>query len=106
MFTRIVTANLKPNRLNDFTGAFDKEVLPMLRKQNGFKDAFVLVGPSGTEIRSISFWETKENAESYNGTTYPSVLKIVADVIEGTPQVKTYEVITSTFHKMPTLATA
>jgi heme-degrading monooxygenase HmoA len=105
MFTRIVTLNLKPNRLHAFREALDKEVLPMLRKQNGFKDVFALVGPSGTEIRSISFWETKQNAESYNSATYPSVLKILADLFEETPQVKTYEVSSSTFHKMPTLAT-
>lgn len=105
MYTRIVTLNLKPNRLNDFREALDTQVLPMLRKQTGFKDTFDLVSPSGTEIRSLTFWETKENAESYNSSTYPGVLKILENFVEGTPQVKTYEVISSTFHKIPTLAT-
>ena len=105
MFTRIVTLNLKPNRLNDFKEAMDKQVLPMLRKQSGFKDAFALVGTSSTEIRSITFWDKKENAESYNSATYPEVLKILANFVEGTPQVKSYEVVSSTFHNIPTLAT-
>lgn len=105
MFTLIVTGNLKPNRLNDYKEAMEKQVLPILRKQNGFKDLFSAVGPSGTEIRAISFWEKKENAESYNSATYPEVLKMLAGFFEGTPQVKTYEVVSSTFHKLPTLAT-
>ena len=105
MFARIVTLNLKPNRLNEFTETFDKQVIPMLRKQNGFKDEVAFAGPSGTEVRTISFWDKKENAESYNSTTYPEVLKILANVLEGTPQIKTYDVVSSTFHKIPTLAT-
>jgi len=105
LYARIVKSNLKPNRLNDFTEMFEKQIIPMLRKQNGFKDEVTFVNPSGTEIRTISFWDKKEYAETYNSTTYPEVLKILANVLEGTPQVKTYDVVHSTFHKLPTLAT-
>ncbi len=105
MYARIVTLNLKPNRLNDFTETLDKQVLPMLRKQNGFKDEVAFVGPSGTEVRTISFWDKQENADSYNSATYPEVLKVLANVLEGTPQVKTYDVVNSTFHKLPAFAT-
>lgn len=105
MYARIVTLNLKPNRLDDFKETLDKQVMPMLRKQNGFKDELSFVGSSGTEIRTISFWDKKENADSYNSATYPEVLKVLANVLEGTPQVKTYDVINSTFHKIPALAT-
>ena len=105
MYARIVTLNLKPNRLDDFKETLDKQVMPMLRKQNGFKDELSFVGPSGTEIRTISFWDKKQNADSYNSATYPEVLKVLANVLEGTPQVKAYDVINSTFHKIPALAT-
>jgi hypothetical protein len=45
-------------------------------------------------------WENKENAETYNRGTYPEVTKILSGVVEGTPQVETYEVANSTFHKI------
>jgi len=45
-------------------------------------------------------WENEENAETYNRGTYPEVTKILARVVEGTPQVETYEVSNSTFHKI------
>ena len=105
MYARIVTLNLKPNHLNDFKETLDKQVLPMLRKQNGFKDEVTFVGVSGTDVRSISFWDKKENADSYNSATYPEVLKMLANVLEGTPQIKTYDVVNSTVHKIPVFAT-
>jgi hypothetical protein len=38
--------------------------------------------------------------EAYQRGTYPAVLKALANVIEGTPQVRIYEVSNSTFHKI------
>jgi len=105
MYARILTLNLKPNHLDAFKDTIDKQVIPMLRKQDGFQDEITFVGPSGTEIRTISFWDKKENAESYNSSTYPEVLKILANVLEGTPQIKNYDVVNSTFAKMPGFAT-
>jgi heme-degrading monooxygenase HmoA len=105
LFARIVKMNLKANRTSDFNQAFEKLVLPMLRKEKGFQDEITFAGPSGTEMVSISMWDHKESAETYNTKTYPEVLKALNDVLEGSPQVKTYEVATSTFHKIPVPAT-
>ncbi len=38
MFARNVSIRLKPNMLSDYTRTFEKEILPLLRKQKGFKD--------------------------------------------------------------------
>jgi heme-degrading monooxygenase HmoA len=101
LFARIVKINLKANRTTDFNDAFEKHVMPMLRKEKGFQDEIVFAGPSGTEMVSISLWDRKESAETYNAVTYPEVLKALTHVLEGSPQVKTYEVASSTFHKLP-----
>jgi len=45
-------------------------------------------------------WEAKEDAEAYHRNTYPEVQKLLAKVVEGTPQLHTYEVCNSTFHKI------
>ena len=47
-----------------------------------------------------SLWDQKENAEAYNRGTYPQVQKALAKVVEGTAEIKTYEVANSTFHKI------
>jgi len=78
----------------------EKEIIPLLRKQNGFRDEVCLVSPERREAVAISFWETKENAEAYNRTQYPEILKILAKVVEGSPTVDTFELSNSTFHKI------
>jgi len=100
MFSRHVSIHLKSNTLSDYTRTFENEVLPLLRKQNGFKDEITFAGPGGIDVTAISLWETKTDAESYNTNTYPQVLKTMARFIEGTPKVQTSEVVTSTFHKL------
>ncbi len=104
MFARQVSMGLKPNCVAEFALTIEKEVLPLLRKQQGFRDEIAFVVPDGTEAIGISLWETKEDAESYNLGTYPEVLKALAKVIEGSPQVKIFEVVSSTFHKISSQA--
>jgi hypothetical protein len=100
MFARKVSMHLKPNSVVEFTQRIEKDILPLLRKQKGFQDEITFVVPGGTEAFGMSLWDNKENAESYNRETYPEVTRILARVVEGTPQVGSYEVANSTFHKI------
>ncbi len=100
MYARNVSMNLKPNTAREFTQTFEKDILPILRKQNGFKDEITFVGTEGKDVVAISLWDRKENAEQYSRDTYPQVLKGLARVVEGTPKVHAYEVSNSTWHKI------
>jgi len=91
---------LRPNSVPEFTRLLEKEIIPVLRKQHGFKDEIAFVPTDGKEAVAISLWEERENAETYNRATYPEVLKTLAKVVVGTPQVHTLEVTNSTFHKI------
>ena len=106
MFARSVSIQLKPNSVAEFTRTLDKEVLALLRKQKGFKDEITLVGQDGKEVIAISVWDLRENEEAYHRGTFPEVLKILANVVEGTPQVQTYEVASSTLQQTASPATA
>ena len=105
MFARNVAFTLKPSTTTrQFVQIFDKEVLPMLKKQKGFQDEITFASPAGNDLTAISFWDTKENADAYNVSGYPEVLKTISTIVEGSPKVATSEVLSSTYHKM--LATA
>jgi hypothetical protein len=106
MFARNVSIHLKSNTLSDYTRMFDKDVLPLLRKQKGFKDEITFAAPGGVNVTAISLWENKIDAEAYNTNAYPEVLKTLARFIEGTPKVQTSDVVTSTFYKIAAHATA
>jgi hypothetical protein len=100
MYARNVTLHLKANTAPEFTRTLEAEVLPMLRKQNGFKDEITFVAPDRSEAVAISLWDRKESAEAYSRDTYPEVLKSLAKVVEGTPEVENFEVANSTCHKI------
>jgi hypothetical protein len=100
MYVRNVALHLKANSAGEFTRMLETDVLPVLRKQNGFKDELAFVGSNGAEAVSISMWDRKESADAYARDTYPAVLKSMHKVVEGTPKVDTWEVSNSTFHKI------
>jgi hypothetical protein len=92
--------HLKANTAGEFTQTLEKDVLPLLRKQNGFKDEISFVASDRSEAVAISLWDRKENADAYSRDVYPQVLKSLTKVLEGTPKVDSYEVSNSTFHKI------
>ena len=104
MFARNVSLRLKPNRLSEFTRTFDNDVIPMLRKQNGFQDEITFAIPGGLDVTAISLWDTKEHAEAYSTAGYPQVLKTLDRVLDGTPKVRVSDVISSTIHKAATVS--
>jgi len=100
MYARNVSINLKPNTAREFTRTLETDILPLLRKQNGFKDEITFVAPDGKDALAISLWDRKESAEAYGRDAYPQVLKGLEKVVDGTPKVHAYEVANSTFHKI------
>ena len=100
MFARNVSFHLKSNMLSDYTRTLENEILPLLRKQKGFKDEITLSNPGSQDAISISLWENKASADAYNTSLYPEVLRTFARVIDGTPKVHTFEAVTSTFHNV------
>ncbi len=100
MYARNVTMHLKANTAGEFTRTLEKDVLPMLRKQTGFKDEISLVDAGRSEAVAISLWDRKESADAYSRDVYPQVLKSLTSVLEGTPKVEAFEVSNSTFHKI------
>jgi heme-degrading monooxygenase HmoA len=106
MFARTVTINLKPNTLNDFTHTLENDVVPMLRKQPGFRDEITLAGNTDTNVIAISLWDTKEQAEAYATAGYPAVLKALEKFLDSTPKVQVSPVINSTTHKLSAVIAA
>ena len=100
MFGRQVTLRLKTNSATEFNRINEAEILPILRKQKGFRDETTFIAPERSEVIANSFRDTKADAEAYNHTAYPEVLKTLSNVIDGTPTVKNFEFANSTFHQV------
>jgi hypothetical protein len=106
MIARNVSVRLKPNNVAEFTRTIENDVIPVLRKQQGFQDEITFFVPGGAEAVAISLWDKKESAEAYDRAGYPQVLTALGKVVEGTPRVQYCEVSNSTFHKIAARAKA
>ena len=92
MFARNAHFRVKSlNMAADFAHTLQNEVLPLLRKQKGFKGEITLSNPGNLERISISLWDNKSNAEAYDAKIYAQVLKILSKVIDGKPKIRIFE---------------
>jgi len=99
MFARKVAARLKPNSLPEFTNLMSSEILPSLRTQDGFLDLITLAAPDASEVATITFWKDRTTAHSCDCTHHPQVLKILENVLDSAPYMKTFDVVASTLHR-------
>lgn len=104
MFARKVSMQLKPGSGTEFAKRIEKDVLPLLRKQKGFRDEITCVTPGHKEAFGISLWDNKESAEAYGREAYSEVTKFLASVTEGSAHLESYEVSNSTFHNIASAA--
>ena len=100
MFARVLTTHLKPGTFRLATNAFKNEVIPMLKKQKGFKDELAFYDEDREEGVAISFWEKEEDAVRYDREVYPEVKKFLAEAIDGTPELRTYKVSNATWYNL------
>ena len=101
MFTRVVEITTKPGKASELTNSVHEKILPILKKQAGFVDETVLT--SDTEpnrVLALSFWNTKEDAERYHREQYPKMNEMLSPHLETAPVIRTYNVHTSTPHKI------
>lgn len=101
MYTRVVELNTKPDKARELCATIDDKVLPILKKQSGFVDETVLA--SDTELNrvlALSFWNAKEDAERYHREQYPKISEILSHLLESDPVIRTFEVHTSTTHRV------
>jgi hypothetical protein len=101
MFVRGVDVIAKPSKTLEVADTIRERALPILRKQSGFVDEIVLVSDTEVDhVLALSFWNTKEDAERYHGDEYPTLYGLLAHLIEVVPTIRTFNVDSSTAHKI------
>ncbi|HEX3095307.1 MAG TPA: antibiotic biosynthesis monooxygenase [Candidatus Angelobacter sp.] len=101
MFTRVVEVTSKTGKARDLARTVNEKVLAILKNQTGFLDEITLVSDEDpNRVLAISFWKSKEHADAYQREQFNRVTDVISNLIEGAPQVRTFEVETSTVHKI------
>ena len=101
MFTRIVELTSKPGKNKQLADTIDEKVLPILKKQKGFVDETVFVSDKeDNRVLALGFWNTKEDAEQYHRAEYQKVHEMVRHLLDAEPMIRTFDVHTSTTHRI------
>ena len=98
MFVRQVTAHFKPDTFDLFNRRLENDVIPLLKKQSGFRDELSFFDKDNDEAVALSFWDTKQDAEKYQRDIYPQISKKMEEAIDGTPEVRSFEVNNATWY--------
>jgi len=86
---RSVRFDIATDKNEQFQTLFRNEILPTLKKQDGFKDELLLV--KDQHVLAISVWNNADSARKYESTTYPQLDKKLRPVMSGTPTVETFQ---------------
>jgi heme-degrading monooxygenase HmoA len=86
---RSVRFDIAADKNEEFHALFRNEVLPILKKQDGFKDELLLV--QDQHVLAISVWNNMDSARKYESATYPQLDKALRPVMTGRPTVETFK---------------
>ena len=101
MFTRVVEMTSKSGKSQELANTINDRGVPILKKQSGFVDEIVLVSSGQPDrVLALSFWNKKEDAEEYRRENYQKIHDTVRHLLETEPEIRTFDVHTSTAHKV------
>ncbi len=105
MFARLVDAPAKPDKRNEIVSIVMGELLPVLKKQQGFVDFVGLTGDTSPDGATLTFWATKDDAERFYATQEfkSKILDRITPLVEHMT-IRTFNVEASTFHKVAAAA--
>ena len=93
MYMMFIDGEVKPGKKDEFVKAWSTQILPLLKKQDGFVDE-ILLWQEGSPNNGcgLSFWRTKDQAERYRRDVFPQAKNFVEPLLHGAPKVRGYEV--------------
>jgi hypothetical protein len=99
MFARRLVMQLHQNEAVNFIRAVESEIIPLLRKQPGFRDELVLIDPDRSRAESISFWNSQENAETFGKGPYSDIVRVLRKYIKDKLHFEGFQVVSTTLHR-------
>ena len=101
MYTRVVEITSKSGKARELCNMIEEKIVPVLKKQAGFVDETVLVSDAEpNRVVGLSFWNRKEDADRYHREQYPQIHEMLKHLLETDPNIRTFDVESSTTHRI------
>lgn len=97
MFARILNFEVKPEKKEDFVKALKNQIVPILKKQNGFLEILPFLPEKMRDLKvcAVSLWTTPSDAERYEREIYPKVYDILKPLLTTPIDVNNYHLETT-----------
>lgn len=93
MYASVVELNVWPADVEEMVRVYQDHVLPDIKRQDGFKGAFLLTDRWAGTGKAIAFWETEEAREAGEFSEFhQEQISHFAELFNETPVRKHYEV--------------
>jgi len=86
---RSVRFDIAADKNEEFHTIFRNDVLPILKKQDGFRNELLLV--DNEHVLAISVWSNLDSARRYESGTFPQIDKALRTVMSGKPTIETFK---------------
>ncbi len=100
MISRIVTCNVKPEKLTEFRNTLNQQFLPRIQRQQGFVDVVESIDTNSGTFVCTTFWNTRQDVEHYDNTLFQEVAQKLTPLLKDEPTVQTLNVENSTVHNI------
>ncbi len=98
MISRIVSCNVRPEKIADFRQALKTEVLPAISDQPGFVDLVESFDTATGQFVCTTLWNTRADVENYDQGLFQDIAQRLMPMVNGQPDIKTLAVENSTMH--------
>ena len=101
MFTRMVEIRTKQGKARELSNTVADKILNILKKQPGFVDEITLISASDPDrVVALSFWQSEADAERYQREQFNHINELVRPYTDHRPSVQTFNVDSSTAHRI------
>jgi quinol monooxygenase YgiN len=101
MFTRLVEVNSKSGKRNELINHVQEHVLPIIKRQTGLVDEILLTSDTEPDrVLALTFWKSKEDADRYHRENYAKINETMSAYTESAPTIRTFNVHSSSSHKI------
>lgn len=92
MFGRMATLYVKPDKVDEMNTLFQEMILPLMKKQAGFKGIFILNKPGEHKEICLTLWENMIDMETFN-IRYMSLKDEIVPLLTLAPEIEIFHVV-------------
>lgn len=100
MFSRIITCDIKSDKVNEFRNAINNDFLPRIQAQPGFLENIESCDPSSGKYCCVTLWKSEADVKNYDNGLFQEIAGKLVPLMDGNPTVQTLPVDNASAHRL------